>query len=142
MATPLKNAHSTSSRTFDVIQKTLAAHKAIQITYKYDGKGKIVAIEFDLDINGTLYPFRLPARVENVIKIMYGSYPSDSQKEQAYRTAWANIRDWITAQCAMIDTGMVKPQEIFLPYMVSHHGRTLYEEMEQNQFLLPSGERA
>lgn len=139
MVAPLKNAQSTSPRTFEVIQKTLIAHKAKRIAFDYDETGCVAAIEFSIEIGGTLYPFRLPARVKNVEKIMYGSYPSESQQRQAYRTAWANIRDWIIAQCAMIDTGMVNAEEVFLPYLISHQGNTLYEEMRQNQFLLPSG---
>jgi hypothetical protein len=133
----LKNARSTSTHSFDVIQKTLAAHKAKQITFEYDDNGRIHALAFSIDINGVLYPFRLPARVKNVEKILYGNYASDAQKEQAYRTAWANIRDWVTAQCALIDTGMVKAEEIFLPYMLSNQGKTFFEEMVQSQFLLP-----
>lgn len=140
MTTTLKNARSTSPRTFEVIQKTLASHKVKQIVLDYDSKGRVRTIEFSIDINGEPYPFRLPARVENVEKLLYGSYPSPAQKEQAYRTAWANIRDWIAAQLALIDTGMVKPEEVFLPYLVSKQGHTLYEEMAQSQFLLPSPE--
>ena len=138
MTTTLKNAHSTSTRIFDAIQKTLVAHKARHVTFEYGDAGKIKAIEFTIEIGETVYPFRLPARVENVIKIMYGTYPSQSQKEQAYRTAWANIRDWIAAQCAMIDIGMVKPEEVFLPYMVAHNGRTFFESMVESKFLLES----
>lgn len=136
----LKNATSTSTQTFDVIQKILASHKAKRIVFDYDHQGRVTAIEFLLDIHGEMFPFRLPARIKNVEKIMYGDYLSESQKAQAYRTAWANIRDWIAAQCAMIDTGMVEAQEVFLPYLISNQGHTFYEEMASHQFLLPSGE--
>lgn len=137
----LKNATSTSTQTFDVIQKTLATHKARRITFDYDEKGKVTAVEFFLEIKGEMFPFRLPARIKNVEKIMYGSVSlSESQKAQAYRTAWANVRDWISAQCAMIDTGMVEAQEVFLPYLIGNQGHTFYEEMVSHQFLLPSGE--
>ena len=139
MTQPIKNASSVASlpRIFDAISKTLVSHKAKHITYSYDNE-RIVAIEFVIDINGIERPFRLPARIENVERIMYGKkFLSQTQKTQAYRTAWANIRDWISAQMAMIDTGMVKPEEIFLPYMVSNDGRTFYEVMTQQQFLLP-----
>lgn len=136
----LKNARSTSTHSFDAIQKTLASHKAKEIMFRYDGNGHITAIEFSLEINGTLYLFRLPARVQNVERILYGDrFLSDAQKEQAYRTAWANIRDWIAAQCAMIDTEQVKPEEVFLPYMLNAQGQTLFEAMIDRQFLLPSG---
>jgi len=144
---PIKNAKSESSmpRIFEAIQKTLVSHKARHITFSYEGE-RIIAIEFVIAINGSERPFKLPARIENVEKILYPGKPSrfltTVQKTQAYRTAWANVRDWISAQMAMIDTGMVQPEEIFLPYMVDNQGRTFYEVMQEKQFLLPSGERS
>jgi hypothetical protein len=75
-----------------------------------------------------------------VERLLYGKKDlTETQKEQAYKTAWANIRDWITAQMALLDTGMVKPEEIFLPYMQDTQGVTLFERMEEQGFLLPSG---
>lgn len=139
MTQPIKNASSVASlpRIFEAIQKTLVNHKAKHITYSYDNE-RIVAIEFVIDINGIDRPFKLPARIKNVEVIMYGKgFLSQTQKTQAYRTAWANIRDWISAQMAIIDTGMVKAEEIFLPYMVANDGRTFYEVMTEQQFLLP-----
>lgn len=143
--TRLKNATSTSRNVFTDIQKTLASHKVQQINfiYKKDGSGQIEGIEFTIEINGVLYPFRLPARIKNVEKILYPKAwkLTQAQQEQAYRTAWANIRDWIASQCAMIDTGMVSPEEVFLPYMIERSGdRTFFEAMTENRFLLPSGE--
>jgi len=126
----LKNATSTSKNSFAAIQKTLVDHKAQRVTFVYDkaNSGRIVGIEFEIEINGVLYPFKLPARIERVEKRMYGRMGnglSISQREQAYRTTWANIRDWISSQCAMIDV----------------HGKTVFEAMSEQQFLLPSGER-
>lgn len=144
MTVPIKNAASSASlpRIFEAIQKTLISHKAKHITYSYEAE-RIVAIEFVIDINGIERPFRLPARIKNVEQIMYGKgFLSNTQKTQAYRTSWANIRDWIAAQMAMIDTGMVKPEEIFLPYMVSNSGQTFYEVMTEQRFLLLGDERS
>lgn len=139
MAT-LKNATSTSRNVFSDIQKTLATHKVLDIRFLYEasGSGRIEGIEFSVNINGAVYPFRMPVRVKNVEIVMYGNRRlTQAQKDQAYRTAWANLRDWISAQMAMIDTGMVRPEEVFLPYMIEHSGeRTFYEAMSESQFLL------
>jgi hypothetical protein len=40
---------------------------------------------------------------------------------------------------ALLEIGMAKMEEIFLPYMLDPHGRTLFERMEQRGFLLESG---
>lgn len=144
MTQPIKNAGSVMAlpKIFDIIKKTLISHKARHITESYyDETGRISAIEFILLINGQEIAFRLPARVENIEKILYPNtqarWLSKTQKEQAYRVAWANIRDWITSQCALIDTSMVKAEEVFLPYMLSDRGRTFYEVIRDREFLLP-----
>jgi hypothetical protein len=46
---------------------------------------------------------------------------------QAERTAWRNIRDWVMAQVAIIEAGMVLIEEVFFPYMTDSAGRTLYQ---------------
>ena len=53
-----------------------------------------------------------------------------------YRTAWANIRDWVTAQMALIDTEMVRIEQVFLPYMVNKQGQTYFDVLKEKQFLL------
>ena len=59
--------------------------------------------------------------------------------EQAYRVAWRNILDWVQAQMALLEIGMVKMEEVFLPYMQDRQGVTYFERMEQRGFLLESG---
>ena len=59
--------------------------------------------------------------------------------DQAYRVAWRNILDWVQAQMALLEIGMAKMEEIFLPYMLDRKGRTFFERMEQRGFLLDSG---
>lgn len=142
----LKNASSSSRNIFSDIQKTLVAHKVREVNFRYetDGSGRITSIEFAIEIQGAIYPFRLPARIKNVEAILYPGRRTltPTQKEQAYRTAWANVRDWISAQFAMVDTGMVDTAEIFFPYMVEKSGkRTFFEAMRENQFLLLSPEK-
>jgi hypothetical protein len=139
---PLKNYRTRlSTDPFAVIQKTLATHKAKQITQEFGDDGRVHALTFSLEINGRPHTFRLPARVENVECLLYGKKDlTETQKEQAYKTAWANIRDWISAQMALLDTGMVKPEEIFLPYMQDRDGVTFFERMEQRGFLLGDGQ--
>ena len=42
---------------------------------------------------------------------------------------------WTQIQMAMIEVGMVKPAEVFLPYAVGADGRTFYEYFEARQLL-------
>jgi hypothetical protein len=40
---------------------------------------------------------------------------------------------------ALLETGMVKMEQIFLPYMVANDGRTFYEVLAAQRFLLKEG---
>ncbi len=136
----IKNYTSNSPNTFNLIQQSLVSHGAKQIFFDYNKDGTIKALAFTLEINGKYYAFRLPARVEKVEMVMYGRHDlTIEQRQQAYRTAWANIRDWITAQLALIETEQVKMEEVFLPYLVIEGDRTLFEDSQEKRFLLPEG---
>ena len=57
-------------------------------------------------------------------------------REQAERTAWRNIRDWILAQMAFVEAGNVEGDEVFLPYLTDGKGKTLYQVYKDGQLLL------
>lgn len=57
-------------------------------------------------------------------------------REQAERTAWRNIRDWVLAQMAFVEAGNVEVDEVFLPYLTDGKGRTLYQVYQSGQLLL------
>jgi len=138
----LKNSYSESTRTHERIQKVLINHRAKQMMFDYDDDGKITALSFVMEYNGMRIPVRLPARLDGVAYLMYHQRYDQlpqAKQDQAYRTAWANIRDWVEAQLALVDTQMVKMEEVFLPYMINARGQTFFEVMERNQFLLPEG---
>ncbi len=144
---PLKNRTSQGRNTFDKIQSMLSSNGADKIMFDYK-EGRVVAITFSLIIDGKNMGFRLPALVENVTEILYGGEDrwgnpkkiTDAQREQAYKTAWANIRDWIDAQLALVATRQVKVNHVFLPYMIMKGGKTLAETIETDPgFLLGDG---
>lgn len=125
---PLKNYRSSAELAdiLDAIRRTLAEGGARRISFEYDGAGEPREITFCLPIGEQLATFRLPARLYNVQPLIIESYRNAGRsvphgqalKDQAARTGWANIRDWVAAQMAMIRTGMVKSQEVFLPYLL------------------------
>lgn len=47
-----------------------------------------------------------------------------------------NLKDWVEAQMALLDIEMVRFEEIFLPYIQTETGQTVYERLEEKQFLL------
>lgn len=141
---PLKNYTSKGRNTFEKIQIILSSNGANKIMFDYKKDGTLEAIIFGLEINGQQRGFRLPALVDNVAEVLYGGEDrwgnvkeiTQKQREQAYRTAWANIRDWIDAQMALVKTKQAKIQQVFLPYVLMGDGRTLSDHIEKNPSLL------
>ena len=132
-----------TERTIAEIQKMLVRAGAKAVLYDYDDNGNIIALSFKLRINETEAGFRLPSDWHPILRIL-----NDDPKvpmrlktnEQALRVAWRIIKDWVEAQLAIVETKMVKPQQVFLPYMVTDTGKTLYERFEDNPKLLEGGQ--
>lgn len=131
----LKNYESSSPipNIFAEIEKTLATHGAKQIVRDYDGQGRIISIAFIAPTPKGDLMVKLPARFDRVEQI-FKEQGIRYKPEQPYRTAWATIRDWLSAQMALFDWEMVKLEEVFLPY-VMHEGITLFEAFTQGKLL-------
>ena len=84
--------------------------------------------------------FRLTAKPDGVLRVMKKDGQNCTQ-EQATRIAWRNIKDWIAAQIALVETEQASMQELFLPYLVISQKdappQTLYEKFEGSQYMLP-----
>ena len=57
----------------------------------------------------------------------------ESRRQQAIRTSWRILKDWVEAQMALLETDMVTMDEIFLPYMLSG-GQTFYQALVAGEF--------
>ena len=138
---PLNNYTSSMAinRIFDGIQKMLIAHEAKQIMFDYED-GLATGITFTIQTPKGLLPIKLPVRIEKIKKVFENEGIHCRDELQPYRTGWKNIHDWVKVQMAMIDTEMVKLEEIFLPYMAGKDGKTYFEILEHRGFMLPSGE--
>ena len=106
------------------IQGALARHGATKIMIDYD--------------NGKPRGFRLPAAVDGTLRV-FAAQKIKADREQAEMTAWRNVRDWVLAQMALIESCDVPMQQIFLPYMADDRGRTVYELYAAGQLALGDG---
>ena len=138
---PLKNYTSSMpiNRIFDGIQKMLVSAGARQIAFDYDDNGKAVGIMFVVETPKGRLPIQLPVRIEKIKRVFEKDEVYYKDEMQPYRTGWKNIHDWVAAQLAMLQTEMVKLEEIFLPYMATQDGKTYFEILENRGFMLPEG---
>ena len=117
------------------IQGALAKNGACKIMVDYNDKGKPVSITFGLNTPNGAQAFKLPANVDGVYKVME-KQKTRPTREQAERTTWRNIRDWVLAQVAIIESGMALVDEVFLPYLTNRSGETLYQAYTNGQLQL------
>lgn len=126
---PIKNYTTKvpASNTVGEIQAILAKHGACRAMMEYGVGGRVLGVSFAISGKDGFLSFRLPARAEAVQSVMRDQgVKCDIAK--AENIAWRNVKDWIEAQFAMVETGQADTAEVFLPYLLDG-GRTLYEVM-------------
>lgn len=125
---PIKN-YSTkvpAAQTVGEIQAILARHGASRVMLEYGEGGRVLGVSFIVPDAGS---FRLPAKAEAVLRVMRRQKVSCDEK-RAENVAWRNVKDWVDAQMALVETGQAEVAEVMLPYMLDN-GRTLYEVMAE-----------
>lgn len=126
-------------RTVSEIQQILAQHGAHAILLNFE-EIKVSAVSFKVDIQNKEIAFMLPCRWKEMETILRqsGRRPAsdDSFENWSRRVAWRQILRWVQAQFALVETGMVKIQEVFLPYIQGKDGKTIYEKLEESKFKL------
>ena len=143
---PIKNYTTKvpANRTINEIEQILAKYGATHIYKSFDGEGFPTALAFKTMVGDKQIAFKLPMEENKLMMIFKNSVnkrelPSSylNNKEQARRTGWRIIKDWIDSQMALIDIHLAKFEEIFLPYMYSEkEDMTLFEIMEKREFNL------
>lgn len=128
-------------KTVSEIEYILMMHGAKSIIKQYENKS-VIGISFLVDTGMQQIPIRLPARIDACLNVLRREKRENPRKqikdtrEQAERVAWRILKDWVEAQMALMDIEMARFEEIFLPYIQSNNGQTVYERLEEKQFLL------
>jgi len=128
-------------KTVSEIEYILMKHNAKSIMKNYEG-GSIIGLSFLIDTGNQQVPIRLPVKINECLEVMKKEKRNNPRscikatREQAERVAWRILKDWVEAQMALLDIKMVRFEEIFLPYIETSSGQTIYERLESQQFLL------
>ncbi len=145
---PLLNYTTTieAIKTVGEIQGILAGHGAKSIKTDYSADGQVEALSFLVLTPHGEVGIQLPVDPDAILRVLtkqnrLGGVPKKYLTHaQAVRVAWRIVKDWIEAQMAILETEMVKMEQIFLPYVITQGGRTLYEAMSDRHFQLGPGE--
>lgn len=170
MKTFLKNYTSNVPvvQTLAEIEKVLikCGVTGIQKDYHPSGSGKVIAVTFQIKFTDgqPAISIRLPANEERALQALWMDYVDGESvekvnggderilynnrkqkrrndfRDQAERTAWRIVRDWIEVQMSMIQMQQADFLQVFLPY-VWDGKLSYYDRLNQSKFagLLPQG---
>ena len=147
------------SQTIYRIEQVLIRCGVLGIAKEYSGiNGDVTAITFRINDNGKEFQVRLPANKEQALQALWSNYADGEQLnpdgseitwgkkkkkrkdfiQQAERTAWKIIQDWVEVQMSMIQMKQAEPVEVFLPYVWDGQ-TTVFNRLKQNGYraLLP-----
>lgn len=125
-----------AEKTVSEIQSKLAKSGAHQILHEYDGFGNVNALSFRIQTKFGEMAFRLPANISAVEAVLKRQFRRGRfvTREQATKVGWRILKDWVEAQLALIETGMVSIEQVFLPYAQNELGQTIYEALVEKRF--------
>ena len=138
----LKNYTSTVSPMQSVarIEKCLVAIGASNISKTYDN-GDLIGIVFQIQDDAYPCVFKLPANVKAVEEQFMAQVKRPRKgtlamvKQQAERTAWKLLLDWVEVQMSLVQISRRKVIEVFLPYVYNFNtDQTFYERLEAGGF--------
>ena len=85
------------------IQKKLSQYPdVININVSYD-KGDPVDLIFSVKIGQDIVNFSLPSNWQKVWSVLKDTKGAVKTEDQARRTAWRNVKDWVHLQMALIE---------------------------------------
>jgi hypothetical protein len=141
----MKNYTSTvpADRTVTEIEGLLIRAGARSISKEYSN-GEIAALTFVVLCPESNAPLgvRLPADVDAVFGVLKKARSPRARlhrgweakmREQAKRTAWRLMFDWVAVQLSLIEMRQAEMMQVFLPYIWSGRG-TFYQQLRENKF--------
>lgn len=120
------------------IQKILSSRGANKFVIDYE-EGIPSSLTFSINMNDRLIFFSLPANYSGVLRAMKADKKVQNRyckEDQAIRTSWRIVKDWVEAQMALIDAELADLAEVFLPYAITKSGKRLYEDLSDTNYLL------
>lgn len=130
-------------KTVSEIERILVMHGAKSIMKQYEGE-EITSLSFLINMEGRDIPIKLPVRIDEVNLVLTEqkkAHPKagiKATRDQANRVAWRIMKDWVEVQMALLDMKMVRFEEIFLSYIETSNGETVYDKLQKQHFLLNS----
>lgn len=135
------------AQSLSFIEQKLSDFGASMILKEYDAETKrLSGLCFMVPIGGVQVPFKLPARAEECARVLRKEIrrprPGTEQRinEQADRTAWKLMAEWVDMQLTLVRLDQVKFVEAFLAFAYDPATKqTFFQRVEKNNFKLLTG---
>ena len=130
------------SKSVQFIEERLAEAGALSVLEIYE-EGQLVGIAFVMRVGEQEMPFRLPAKVDRIYDVLQKAVKRarrdgsthKKKKEQAVRTAWKLLADWVDVQITLIQLDQAELLEVFLPYVYDYKKKeTFFQRLAKNNF--------
>jgi hypothetical protein len=126
------------TQTIHRIRQVLIKCGAASISEDYSTAGEIISLRFSIETPTGTIGIRLPADTEKALDALWLDYVGDDKlndkgdaiywncrkkkrradfRQQAERTAWKIIQDWVEVQMSMIQLKQAEVMQVFLPYV-------------------------
>jgi hypothetical protein len=118
----------------------LARHGASAVGLTFSG-GTPTGLSFTVTTTWGPRQYILPVNVAGTNNALVKAYKKNAiprrftEIEQAERVAWRVLKDWLEAQLALIEAGVVVLEQVMLPYVQGNDGRTLWAVYSEQQAL-------
>ena len=116
-------------RTLAQVQSLLVKAGARQMMTEFAENGTPAGLMFSIQTPQGLRAFTLPVeadRVQAVLRKDRAIQPRFKTPEHAERVAWRILKDWIAAQLAVTDAGLISFDKLMLSFMMNGD-KTVYE---------------
>ena len=124
------------------IMSILVKKGATETLTHYGPGGMATGLKWRMETANEPMGFSLPINTNAVFGILTRDWVMKTNPgariQQANRTAWRIIKEWILAQMALIETEMVTVEEVFLPYMLTGR-QTLYQALSNGDLKMLPG---
>lgn len=126
-----------ASSSIDRIEKRIVDMGATSIAKQYDENKKLTGITFCFLVNGNTVAFAMPANIDKVFAVFWkgASHRANKDKlmQQAERTAWKNVAEWVEIQCSLIMMQQAEFLQVFMPYAIMPGtGRSMYQALQDS----------
>jgi len=126
------------SKSIAEIEELLSSAGANMILKEYDGEHNVVGFTFSMQVDDKPAVFKLPANTHDFAEAMLAEKKKLHKgtralvTEQAERTAWKVLHDWVAIQLTLIRVHNIHPFQVFMGYLYdSTRKQSLFQRLQE-----------